>query len=90
MGSIRDPNVIIDDAPPGLGQEASNLEPLDLKTEPDHGLYDSPSDSSPEPEASASAEPSTDKTSQDPAPPVKRKGGRKPVCSTALDDRDLP
>lgn len=81
MGSVRDPDVMIKEAPAAPTGGTSKSDSIDLKTEPDHGMYDSPSDSSPEPEASASTEPQNDKTSQDPAPPVKRKGGRKPVSS---------
>lgn len=79
MGSVRDPDVTVKDAPAAPTEATSRTDSLDFKTESGHGLYDSPSDSSPEPEASATTETPGEKTSQDPAPPVKRKGGRKPV-----------
>jgi hypothetical protein len=79
MGSVRDPDVIVKDVSAVPSGGTSKSDSLDLKTEPGHGMYDSPSDSSPEPEASAGIGPQNDKTSLDPAPPVKRKGGRKPV-----------
>ncbi|KPI37237.1 uncharacterized protein AB675_1489 [Cyphellophora attinorum] len=83
MGSVRDPDVIVKDVSAVPSGGTSKSDSLDLKTEPGHGMYDSPSDSSPEPEASAGVGPQNDKTSQDPAPPVKRKGGRKPIYATS-------
>ena len=87
MGSVPAGDVILKDAPTASVPDASRPDSVVPKLEPDHDLYDSPSDSSPEPQASASTEPTTDKPSTDPPPPVKRKGGRKPVSATCLAQR---
>jgi hypothetical protein len=79
MGSVPAGDVILKDAPAASASDASNPDGVVPKLEPGQDMYDSPSDSSPEPEASASTEPTTDKPTTDPPPPVKRKGGRKPV-----------
>jgi len=83
MGSVPAADVILKDAPAVSGPDASNSDSVVPKLEHGHDLYDSPSDSSPEPQASASTEAALDKTSQDPPPPVKRKGGRKPIYATS-------
>jgi hypothetical protein len=74
-------DVILNDAPAVSGSDTTHPEGVIPKLEPGQDMYDSPSDSSPEPEASTSTGAATDKPSQDPPPPVKRKGGRKPVSS---------
>ena len=79
MGSVPAADVILKDAPAASAPDASTSDSVVPKLEPGQDIYDSPSDSSPEPQASASTEAAADKASQDPPPPVKRKGGRKPV-----------
>lgn len=81
MGSVPAGDVILKDAPAvsASAPDASNSDSVVPKLEPGQDIYDSPSDSSPEPQASASTETAADKAAQDPPPPVKRKGGRKPV-----------
>jgi hypothetical protein len=80
MGSVPAPDVILKDAPTAmaLGPDASNSDSVVPKLEDHHMIYDSPSDSGDDLQASASTEPGADKA-QDPPAPVKRKGGRKPV-----------
>lgn len=79
MGSLTTGDVTITGAATAAGPDVSITDTVIPKLEPGQEFYDSPSSSSPEPEASASTEPAPDKASQDPPPPVKRKGGRKPV-----------
>ena len=86
MGSVPAADVILNDAPAVSAPDASNSDSVVPKLEPGQDIYDSPSDSSPEPQASASTEAAADKASQDPPAPVKRKGGRKPVSSRNPDD----
>jgi hypothetical protein len=80
MGSVPAPDVILKDAPaaPASGPDASNSDSVVPKLEDHHIIYDSPSDSGDDLQASASTEPNADKA-QDPPAPAKRKGGRKPV-----------
>lgn len=82
MGSVPSGDVILKDAPAVPGPASSRPDGVVPKLEEGHDMYDSLSDSSPEPQASASTDAVHDKGSNDPPPPVKRKGGRKPVSHT--------
>lgn len=73
MGSVAISDVTIGNAPDSTGSD--NVVP---KLEPDQDGYDSPSASSIEEDQDL--DPGSKKTSADPPPILKRKGGRKPVC----------
>ena len=77
MGSVPAPDVILKDAPDVQDPDASKSDIVMPKVEPGQDVYESHSDSSLEPETSTKS--TLEKTSQDPPPVVKRKGGRKPV-----------
>ena len=74
MGSMQASDVILKDVPNVL--DTDNVVP---KIEPGQGNYDSPSASSLDQDHDLDGDILPEKTSSDPAPPPKRKGGRKPV-----------